>query len=318
MKIFLHIGIEKTGSTTIQRFLTANRTALLNRRIASSQALGVGNNVMLAAYAMNHDRSNSVHIAKRATDENNRLEFERVIAQGFLREIDRLSPDIKSIVLSNEHCHSNLVDIDEVQKLRQLLRQVSDDITIVVYLRRQIDVCISHYSTLLKLGYTRDLDTYVAQTSLRHFYNYLEFVNMWANVFGRDRLKVRIFDKHKLIGGDLIVDFCDAVEIKSLKGLTIPNRMNESLIPTAQRILLALNRFQAEHPFKISARILKLIRSRIIKVFSGKGHMPSKAVAMRKQSIFDASNAELNLIYFKEEGSPFSENFDAFPDSQQP
>jgi len=182
MKIFLHIGIEKSGTTTIQGFLGVNKKKLQAHGIGISRSLGSENNALLAAYAMNHDRSNSVHIRRNLVLPSDRSAFEKHVAENFMREVASMPTHVQSIVLSNEHCHSNLVDRQEIEKLRELLFRVSQDITVIVYLRRQIDVCVSHYSTLLKLGYTIDLDQHVEHLSLTHFTNYLELVNLWADV----------------------------------------------------------------------------------------------------------------------------------------
>src|SRR5690606_33929949 len=148
MKIFLHIGIEKTGTTTIQDFLTANEKTLRQRGTGISRSLGSANNLLLAAYAMRHDRFNSVHVRRNLDVPDDRLVFEKRIAEDFVREVNDLPSQVQTLVLSNEHCHSNLIHSQEVEKLRELLGRVSEDITVIVYLRRQIDVCVSHYSTL--------------------------------------------------------------------------------------------------------------------------------------------------------------------------
>ena len=293
--------------------MVKNKKLLRQRGIGISESLGHANNVMLAAYAMGHDRSNSIHVEERVVDSDKRIEFDRLIVENFAREIQDLPKNVQSLVLSNEHCHSNLIDAQEIEKLRELLTRVSDNITVIVYLRRQIDVRVSHYSTLLKLGSSVELGEHIAQLSLSHYYNYLELINLWAGAFGKDKVMIRIFEKPKLVGGDLITDFCNAVDIADLADLKSPERMNESVTPQAQRLLLQFNRFRMAHPLKNLESMHNKFRSHLIKKYPGKGVMPFRALAIEKQSIFSAANADLNRIYLNATGSPFSESFDEFP-----
>jgi hypothetical protein len=315
MKIFLHIGIEKTGSTTIQDFLNLNKARLCEQGIALSSALGVGNNVLLAAYGMSHTRSNSVHQQSGAIRRASRIAFDLNVSTAFLREALALAPDCHSLVLSTEHCHSNLIEHDEVLKVRKLLKHVADDITIIVYLRRQIDVCISHYSTLLKFGGNIDFDTHFATLSLTHFYNYLELIRLWTGVFGEEHVKVRLFDKTNLVSNDLIVDFCYAAGIANSAEFEFPANSNQSLLPEAQKLLLELNRFQSIYPSQEFSALHANMQSYLEQNFSGQGFLPSKDIAMERQSIFDASNAEVCAAYFPDLDLLFSDSFDEFPES---
>ena len=55
MKAVIHIGTEKTGTTTLQEFLHLNRANLKNQGIAYLQSPGERNNRKLATYCMNHN-----------------------------------------------------------------------------------------------------------------------------------------------------------------------------------------------------------------------------------------------------------------------
>jgi len=55
MKLVLHIGTEKTATSTLQEFLYQNRNILAGNGIALSDNLGVPNNQKLAAYCMPPD-----------------------------------------------------------------------------------------------------------------------------------------------------------------------------------------------------------------------------------------------------------------------
>ncbi|MGB1209369.1 MAG: hypothetical protein ACPG7W_09280, partial [Paracoccaceae bacterium] len=56
---YLHIGMEKTGSTTIQSTMVANRKRLLNSGYFYSWAMGRENHVNLVVYARDDDTSDN-------------------------------------------------------------------------------------------------------------------------------------------------------------------------------------------------------------------------------------------------------------------
>ena len=53
MECIVHIGTEKTGSTSLQRFLSLNRSSLLENGIAYTKTLGetVNNGICLLSYS---------------------------------------------------------------------------------------------------------------------------------------------------------------------------------------------------------------------------------------------------------------------------
>ena len=63
MRAILHIGIEKTGSTSIQKYLAAKRTDLLRERIAVLRSIGSPSNRFLATYAIADDRTDDSLLA---------------------------------------------------------------------------------------------------------------------------------------------------------------------------------------------------------------------------------------------------------------
>ena len=56
MKAIIHIGTEKTGTTTIQEFLHLNRSKLANQGVAYLQSPGLRNNRKLVTYCMKNNK----------------------------------------------------------------------------------------------------------------------------------------------------------------------------------------------------------------------------------------------------------------------
>ena len=77
---------------------------------------------------------------------------EKLFAQQLKEEIASLPSHVHTVIFSNEHCHSRVIEDSHVQKLYDLLSVNFKMITILVYLRRQDEMARSAYSTMLRVG----------------------------------------------------------------------------------------------------------------------------------------------------------------------
>lgn len=60
MICYVHIGTEKTGSTTLQNFMAHNRSRLLKNGIVYTKSLGRKNNKALCYFSYPSDRRNDM------------------------------------------------------------------------------------------------------------------------------------------------------------------------------------------------------------------------------------------------------------------
>lgn len=205
VKITVHIGLEKTGTTTIQGFLNRQRDALLEGGVLFPVAPGKSNQTLLAAAAMAGD----VNIRARALKTLG-PDFAAELATKLRAEIDEAQP--RRLLFSNEHCSSRLHTVEEVQRLRDFLAQFGDEMVILVYLRRQDEFLLSTYSTSVKSGSVKPF-AIPRGRKLHARYDYRVLLELWGGVFGQDAMRPRLFQPSSWIGGDLLTDFCDAAEL---------------------------------------------------------------------------------------------------------
>jgi len=85
------------------------------------------------------------------------------------------------------------------------------DARIIVYLREQAEYFASTYQQSIKM---RPVDTSFEEFCGRFEPTYGRFIDNWARVFGEDRLIVRVYDRDRLAGGDVVVDFLTVVGVK--------------------------------------------------------------------------------------------------------
>lgn len=232
MKITVHIGLEKTGTTTIQGFLNRKRDALREQGVLFPMAPGKSNQMLLAAAAM----TANVNIRARALQKLG-PDFADDLARDIQAEIDEAKP--QRLLFSNEHCSSRLHTVEEVERLKTFLAKFGDDVTILVYLRRQDEFLLSTYSTSVKSGSVKPF-AIPKDRKLKARYDFRAFLELWSGVFGQSAVRPRLFQPDSWVGGDLLTDFCDAAEL-DIEDRDAPAR-NLSLSAEGLELIRLLNK----------------------------------------------------------------------------
>lgn len=299
--LYLHIGTEKTGTTSVQRFLRTNRTLLAEHSILYPSAPGRENHMGLTAAAIRERRSggdvreiyglNSVEDVRR---------FRETLRDTLKAEVEA-APYTKA-VMSGEHCSSRLVHEDEVAWLQEFLQQFFSKVYIVVYLRRQDDFFLSTYSTTVKGGSTSPMALPTGE-NLNRRYDFWQLTSRWANVFGRDQIICRKYEKSGLKNDSIVEDVLSVTGIPEDLPFVWPERLNESLDAESLEFLRLFNRFYSQ--FEKDG--LRPNRGNLVKLLSKISNgplatLPDDALA-RFLAHFEESNRQVAEEYF---GGPIS------------
>ena len=230
MKLILHIGTEKTASTTLQHYFYSNRDALLAQGVGLSDVCGQPNNRLLAGYCQSEGVIDNFFRARNIHNEADKAAFYEGFTENLAAEVAGLGTPV--MILTSEHFHSRLTTPDMVQKLYDLLSPLFSEIQVVCYFREQAAVVKSLYSTLIKSGKDTDFKKFLktcAPDSIR--YNYADTCDLWTNVFGAENFTPRLFAKEHFVDGDICKDFIQTsgldLNLETLKPVSA-NR-NESL-----------------------------------------------------------------------------------------
>jgi len=210
MKIYLHIGTEKTGTTSIQSFLADNRDELHKHKIMYSKVLGDPNNIRLSIALQDTDKIDDSRIHAKITTKEKILNFKEELRSDLSEEIQKEKPEI--LIISSEHLSSRMNREKEIKRLKYFLNQFSDDITVIVYLRRQDKFFESLYSTAIKKGNVIDFSFPDKGREGQNFH-YNRMLKLWENVFGFENIKVNIFEKSRLFQKDVISDFIHTLNL---------------------------------------------------------------------------------------------------------
>jgi hypothetical protein len=221
MKLFLHIGCHKTGTTSIQHTLAANEPALKEQGLVFFYETPVGE--------------------KPLPDLHSWLDFvepNRVVARGFyLREPQLLAEKLarlKSNVIISSENFSFFFEQKNIETIYRHLAPVFQEIKIICYLRRQDRHIISHHQEGSKIFREAEYDLFGHSTKAipnyiaahRLYLDYAKRLSMWARVFGWDNMIIRQFDRKLLKNGDAASDFFELIGVDGYRKI---NERNISL-----------------------------------------------------------------------------------------
>ncbi|MCJ9429806.1 hypothetical protein [Kordiimonas marina] len=313
---YLHIGAEKTGSTSLQAFLKANRDRLKAHGYLFPYAPGDDNQPALAAYAQEDTSDkNLMGLAHVRADES--IEAFRARLEKAMDEEAAAASGLKALVLTNEHCHSRIHTPEEAARLAAFLRRYADEVRIIFYVRRQDLAAISLLTTALKMGHTRIRPQMNIKTMVL-YYNYWRIAEMYEQAFGEGTLTVRLFDRAHFKDGDLIVDFCDLLSLPADAEWEEIQPQNLSIQPIAQRFLSTFNKLRNGGNGPKADGYRRDLIAMLEDKFTGKGVMPPKDYARKFQNLYRWSNEKLRKRYFPDLPAPlFGDDFSMYGDSQK-
>lgn len=309
-RLIAHIGAEKTGTTSIQAFLAANRARLKELGVLYPECLGAETHVGLSAFAQADDRRDDTRrYFDIGPDTDDLAAFRTRIEAAFADEIAEAAPRL--VIVSNEHLHSRVQSRAEKARLAGLLERRAEQVDVVCYIRRQTELALSLYSTALRFQRVDIAPLPKPTRRLPYYYDYDRMLSEYAEAFGEDRIHVRLYDDG-LIGGDAVRDFSAFAGLDAADGLITPPRQNSSINAPAQRFLAALNRLA---PNGDEARLVRGNAVTLLEAFfSGRGQMVSRAEAEEFQARFGESNERVRARWFPERETLFSADFSRYPD----
>ena len=233
---FLHIGTEKTGTTSIQNFLSKNRSRLSRQGIIYPRSPGNQNHTALAAYALKKGKP-AIGQLPGLSDAVGFPGFRKELRSELDKEL--LRTDASIIVFSNEHLSSRLLSEPEIERLYDLCAKYAVRTKVIVYLRNQVDYLVSSFGTAIKSGSTKNFPFPLSAQQIRTM-DYMALLEPWRKIFGRDNLIVRRFEASEFVAGDLMSDFAAQVPFDTT-GFIRPEPRNEALGTRELAFLRAFN-----------------------------------------------------------------------------
>lgn len=308
MECTLHIGTEKTATTSIQLFLDANRHRLKSLGVHIPNSEKKGNHVYLSTAAYSPDKVDDLTMRLNLASSQER---ERYIQQCRKQlQLDKQcaeSHGMRHCLFSNEHLQSRLRQHEEVARLKEILSGLGyGPFRIILYIRDPVQVAGSLYSTLVIAGETRKGPPPPDTPYYENICNHRQTIERWVDVFGKEALYVRLFEPKALINGSVVDDFCYVNKWQIKGSWERPQPANERLSNHGVECLRYLNkripRFRDGKTNSVRGDLSSYVRLHM----TGPGYVPPETISEAYRSAFQSSNEWVREHYFPERASLFT------------
>lgn len=213
MKVFVHVGLDKTGTTSIQKWFTKNAGLTFTNCNLRYPRMGLywGHHIGIANYCgfgLDED------IKRSEADGGDKDEIEEFFAK---------CPE-RDTLISSEHFSYNRSDFG-AKRLKDLLGQ-SNEVKIVLVLRTIPSFLRSKYSEEVKWGYSGSFENYCEGIS-QGMADFAAVVQYWQNHFGPENVILGVFEDMKR---DLIPSFFQLLGRSAPEGAIVPPKsQNQSM-----------------------------------------------------------------------------------------
>ena len=311
MKAFLHIGTEKTGTTTIQHFLAKNRENLLRQGYLYPSSPGKITHTKLVIFALESTKIQDIHKLHGFTNPEKVKLFKTKFKPKLIQEIKSI--DVDKVIFSSEHCSSRLISKEQIKELKTLLDEMFEDIEIIIYLRRQDKFLSSSYSTAIKAGATFPFKI-PSQEIIKNRYNYYNLIRKFASIFGDNKIRVRLFESTEMLEGNLIKDFLNLLDLKLDNSYESVENLNTSLdvycLEYIRLMTLLLGKFGEIQKTTYRNKLLTKLEEYSHQDSRKKSTILSEEMARNFMSNFYESNKKIAEMYLhRKDRKLFDDNF---------
>lgn len=239
MKLILHIGTHKTGTTSLQHFCALNRTKLQTFGIFYPRN-------RKSAYVFNHLASQIAFNGEAKT----RSELEEYVQEA-------KQAGAHTVIVSGESFYAMTGFFHLIQKkpvadywgmeekfvavFADIVKEIFTNIEIRIFMRPQDDLAASLYNQMVKntQGYTGSFSDFLSLS--RPIYDYARHLALWVAQYGRSNVKATIYGRDTI--QDFFTDILTDEQIKSFVGKTYSSneRLNRDVLEF-KRVLNERNR----------------------------------------------------------------------------
>jgi hypothetical protein len=289
-RVFLHIGMHKTGSTAIQSAFAGYETS--RTRYAD---LGYENHSIpfYTAYSGQH---HNYHIWRAAGLRPEEIEAQKDICRARI-EAAVAGAGKRNLIFSGEDI--SLLPREGVEEIHALFARYDCDVQVIIYVREPVSFVQSAIKQMIKDG-TLNADV---PTPL-----YRERIEKFIKAFGAERVNVRVFDRARLHGNDIIKDFAKQVGVRAPgKG----EKDNPSLSIQAVKIIHLMNQMVPVFGEKVDfVQARRRMVDHVSETFTGRFEVPEALVAgIIKAEDVDWLHSATGIDFRRPEG-----DFPAFSD----
>lgn len=214
--LYFHIGSPKTGTTSIQSFCADHRDILEEK--------GLCYPIMPFVYEHKSKRRNGLFLTSKYVRDGVRdKEREKEIFQKGLNIIEKKFDTFDRVLLSDEGAYSMFfrrkLYKTNGKMLARWAKERNIQVKVIIYLRSQVDYAMSWYNQLVKHSVSKTLSSLTWEEYIKTYKKYValdyySYLNILSDVFGKENIIVKRFDRAFFKNGSLVDDFLDIFEIE--------------------------------------------------------------------------------------------------------
>ncbi len=240
-RLYIHIGNNKTGSTTIQQSLFKARDNLIEQGIYYTRDINPNHLLTFTPMFVKNFRNLSYFILKRIYKENEFKALKNEFKKQFLFEFEqcRLN-NCTSFIISAENLGYMVNNLDLVE-MKGFLDNYFNEIKIVFYVREISEHVISSLQEGIKLGTILDKKCNINN------YNYEKILKSYFDLFGEENVTIKVFNKNKYKNIKLTTEFLSIIN-PSLQ-INENNQICETVqnISYSNEVIFFLDKYNAKY-----------------------------------------------------------------------
>jgi hypothetical protein len=235
MKVILHIGWHKTGTSSLQTFLSKNRTMLLEHHGILYPDTGF---ISHAHHKLAWSLQDPL-ISQWAKKISFRTPAEEIFTLLFT---ECRNKNAETVLLSSEEF--SLTEKYNIKRLESII--APHQITIVAYIRRQDKYLESLYNQLIKTSFMRyklDFGRFIENKIKEGGLNYMDYFSKWSDALPGAEFIIRPYERELLPQNDICHDFLNQILKNPGQDFAFnPKEENESLGFRSVEFIRRMNR----------------------------------------------------------------------------
>lgn len=289
-RLIIHLGMHKTGSTSIQDALYNNACRGANGEYVYFNFGSINHNHRI--YSLFSDNPNLYYLNIGMSDEeihNLNTCTKTLIEKEIEQNIN------KSFILSGE----DLINLscDELKKLNGYFSSFFDTIKILVYVRHPVSYMTSLLQQVIKSGV--GFERFVSESPLSVdsalnlsmlYPGYRSIFERLRSVFGADNVILKEFPKSSTGSSDVVVDFFNWLNIPCPSNISI--KRNESVSKDALAVVYILRKADMKNLLKLSRNEKRELISEVLKIEGRKLTLASNALL----PILENNESDINWL----------------------
>ncbi|MEO0437601.1 MAG: hypothetical protein AAF098_11905 [Pseudomonadota bacterium] len=323
MRLHLHIGTEKTGSTALQSYLAAHREVLAAEGVVMPDFLESSNHRALASVFMRDEQDDDYLQAEGISAPAARAKRRKELIKALKLQLRRAKASHRVMIISSEHFHSRLLSQAEVTSFCKAIFPLFKGVKVTCYLRRQDLMALSFYTQKLRGGFIPPTILPIRSVRLHRpelppFFDYLSLLERWESAAGTEAIEPVVYERSSLINGDVIQDFFARIKCK-YPGNGRQKTLNSSYSAAGQLALLTFNRLHAgNQELRAQSQEVRLRLDQFLQESApGDAVLPSREEADEFMQAFVDSNRRVARKWFERE-ELFIEPGPSYPENDTP